>query len=220
MQRTAELTAPDDRTIVFRLNKSFALLPDALGKFGFNMCAIMPEHLASTDPFKQITEVTGSGPFRFKADERVPGSLYVYERFDGYKPRDGGHADFISGPKLVHFDRVEWHINPDQASVTGALRSGEIDWTEYAYDDLRPMLRRDSGVTVQRVGSAGYWGAMRPNHLFPPFDNPAIRRALMGAINQTDFMSAVTGPDPADWHVPTGFFPLGSPMAADAGSPL
>ena len=39
-----------------------------------------------------------------------------------YKPREDGQADFISGPKLVHFDRVEWHINPDAASVTGAVQ--------------------------------------------------------------------------------------------------
>jgi peptide/nickel transport system substrate-binding protein len=217
MQRTDELTAPDDRTIVFRLNRQFALLPDALGKFGYNMCAIMPERLAGTDPFKQITEVVGSGPFRFKADERVPGSLHVYERFAGYKPRDDGQADFISGPKLVHFDRVEWHINPDAASVTEAVQAGELDWMEYTYDDLRPMLRRDRRITIQKVGSTGYFGLMRPNHLVPPFDNPAIRRALMGAINQTDFMNAVIGPDPEDWLVPTGFFPVSSPMATDAG---
>jgi peptide/nickel transport system substrate-binding protein len=120
MQRTDELTAPDGRTIVFRLNRPFALLPDALRKFGYNMCAIMPERLAGTDPFKQITEVVRSGPFHFKADERVPGLLHVYERCTVYKPRDDGQADFISGPKLVHFDRVEWHINPDAASVTEA----------------------------------------------------------------------------------------------------
>jgi peptide/nickel transport system substrate-binding protein len=58
---------------------------------------------------------------------RVPGSLYVYERLEDYRPREDGQADFVSGPKVVHFDRVEWHINPDQASVTGALQSGEID---------------------------------------------------------------------------------------------
>ena len=31
---------------------------------------------------------------------------------------------------------------------------------------------------------------MRPNCLYPPFDNPAIRRAIMGAIDQTAFMTA------------------------------
>ena len=88
MQLTDELSARDDRTIVFRLNRPFMMLPDALGKFAVNICVMMPERLASTDPFKQVTEVVGSGPFRFKADERMPGSLYVYERFEDYKPRE------------------------------------------------------------------------------------------------------------------------------------
>jgi hypothetical protein len=39
------------------------------------MCAIMPERIAATDPFKQVTGMVGCGmvgcgPFRF---ERVPG---------------------------------------------------------------------------------------------------------------------------------------------------
>jgi peptide/nickel transport system substrate-binding protein len=39
----------------------------------------------------------------------------------------------------------------------------------------------------------------------------------MGAIDQTEFMTVMIGPDPSDWRVPTGFFPLGSPMASDTG---
>jgi peptide/nickel transport system substrate-binding protein len=56
MARTDELFAPDDKTIVFRLKRPLALLPDALGHAASNMCAIMPRHIAETDPFKQITE--------------------------------------------------------------------------------------------------------------------------------------------------------------------
>ncbi len=51
----------------------------------------------------QATEVVGSGPFRFKLDERVQGALFVYERFDEYQPREGGEASFTAGPKIVHF---------------------------------------------------------------------------------------------------------------------
>ena len=36
---------------------------------------------------------------------------------------------------------------------------------------------------------------MRLNQQQPPFDNPAIRRALLGAVSQADYMNAVTGPD-------------------------
>jgi peptide/nickel transport system substrate-binding protein len=71
--RTDELSAPDDKTIAFRLKQPFALLPDALGHGASNMCAIMPKRIAETDPFKQVTEVIGSGPFRFKAERTRTG---------------------------------------------------------------------------------------------------------------------------------------------------
>ncbi len=101
MARTDKLSAADDTTITFRLKRPFPLLPDALGKMAASMCAIMPERLASTDPFKQITEMIGSGPYRFKADERVQGSRFVYERFAGYQPREDGEPNWTSGPKVA-----------------------------------------------------------------------------------------------------------------------
>lgn len=83
LARADEISAADNTTIVFRMKRPFHLLPDALGKAAANVCAIMPERLAATDPFKQVTEMVGSGPYRFKADERVQGSRFVYERFAG-----------------------------------------------------------------------------------------------------------------------------------------
>ena len=53
---TNELKALDDKRIEFRLKKRFALLPFALsGVF------IMPERIAKTDAFTQISEYVGSG---------------------------------------------------------------------------------------------------------------------------------------------------------------
>ena len=215
MQRGDEISAPDDKTIVFRLKQPFALLPDALGHGGVNMCAIMPQRLAETDPFKQVTEVVGSGPFRFKADERVPGSLTVYERFDKYQPRGDGEPSFTAGPKIVHFDRVEWHVLADAATKAAAMQTGEMDWWALAAPDLLPLLRR-SNITI-RPNPAGNLFFLRPNHLHPPFDKPAVRRALMGAIDQKEFMIAMMGEDTSLWSVPCGFFPPVSPLASDAG---
>src|SRR5471032_2488433 len=86
--RTEEMTAPDDRTIQIRLKKPFALLPYALGKISTPMCAMMPERLAKTDPFKAVPDMIGSGPFRFKADEWVSGARAVYTKFERYQPRE------------------------------------------------------------------------------------------------------------------------------------
>jgi peptide/nickel transport system substrate-binding protein len=125
---TDELSAPDDRTIEFRLKKPFPLLPDALGKSPSLMCAMMPERLARTDAFTQVTELVGSGPYRFVASERVPGARAVYERFPDYVPRAEGTPDWTAGPKVVNFDRVEWTTIPDASTAASALRNGEQDW--------------------------------------------------------------------------------------------
>ena len=86
---TAELSAPSDRVIQFKLSRPFPLLPNALGKAPSSMPCIMPERLAQTDAMAQVIDTTGSGPYRFVPAERVAGSQYVYERFDGYVPRPG-----------------------------------------------------------------------------------------------------------------------------------
>jgi peptide/nickel transport system substrate-binding protein len=217
MAATDELSAPSDKTIQFRLKRPFPLLPAALGKVGVAMLPIMPERLAKTDPFTQITEMVGSGPFRFKADERVAGARVAYERFEGYVPRSSGTPDWTAGPKIAHLDRVEWTVIPDGATAVAALQNDEADWWEQPTFDLLPLLRRDSNVVIETLDPTGYPSMLRMNQLFPPFDNPAIRRALLGAVNQADFMTAIAGTDPAMWKDKVGYFPPGSPLASDAG---
>ena len=217
MAATAELSAPDDRTIQFRMQKPFPLLRDVLGKPAAYMPAMMPERLAQTDPAKQVTEMVGSGPFRYLADERLQGARNVYARWDGYRPRPGGPTVWYSGPKIVHFDRVVWTTIPDAATAAAALQANEQDWWEQATPDLQPLLRRNRAITVETLDPTGTVGMMRPNHLQPPFDNPAIRRAVLRALNQADEMQAIVGDDPALYTAPIGFFTPGTPMASKAG---
>ncbi len=217
LDATAELSAPDDKTIRFRLKRPFPLLPYALGKVAVPTCFMMPERLALTDPFKPIPEVIGSGPFRYKADERLAGARNVYERFDKYVPRDGTQAEWTSGAKIVHFDRVEWTTMPDAGTAISALQAGEQDWMENAPHDLLPVIQRAPNITVRVLDPLGFACSMQVNHLQPPFDNPAIRRALLGAVDQVAFMNAIAGGRPEYMHTPCGYFTPGTPMASDAG---
>ncbi len=217
MAATDELAAKDDRTFVFRLKKPFPLLPAALAKTPLFMPAIMPERIARTDPFTQVTEMVGSGPFRFKADERVPGARVVYERFAGYKPREGGVTDWTAGPKVVHFDRVEWTTIPDPTTAAQALINNEQDWWDYATADLMGLLARSRGVKVVVQEPSGQIATFRMNQLQPPFNNPGIRRALLGAVSQEDVVTAVVGTDPKMSRTGVGFFCPDTPMASGVG---
>ena len=217
LEQTDELAAADDRTIVFRLRQPCTWLPDALGKIGINMLPVMPERLAATDAFKQVTDVVGSGPFRFLADERVSGVRAAYARFERYQPRPDGVPDWTAGPKVVHFDRVEWNVIPDGATAAAALQRGEADWWEQPLFDLLPSLRQRNDLRIQTLETTGNIGLLRFNTLHPPFDNPAIRRALLPALDQSAFMQAVAGDQTEYWRDRVGFFAPDTPMANDRG---
>ncbi len=213
----AELSAPDDRTVQFRLHRPFPLLPDALAKPTSYLPVIMPERLAGTPRTTAVKEMVGSGPYRFAAGERVPGALAVYSRFEGYVPRPDGAASFTAGPRVAGFERVEWHTIPDGGTAAAALRAGELDWWEQPNVDLVPLLARDRNLLVEVVETRGLIGQVRLNHLHPPFDNPGVCRALLGAVDQDAMMQAVAGSDPAVRRGPAGIFTPGGPMASDAG---
>src|ERR1700731_3281950 len=76
---TDELSAPDDRTVRFRLKRPFPHLPEALAGPGGNVPAIMPERLAAESPYKPVAEIVGSGPYRFLKDEHLSGARAVFD---------------------------------------------------------------------------------------------------------------------------------------------
>jgi peptide/nickel transport system substrate-binding protein len=175
----------------------------------------MPERLAAASPYKPVTEMVGSGPYRFLPEEHISGARAAYERFTLYQPRTTGPLGFTSGPKIAHFDRVEW-LTLDPFSAMAALHAGEIDWWELPPTDLVEQLTRDRDITVISQYATAM-GILRFNHLRPPFDNVAVRRSLLGAVDQAEAMTAVAGTDRAFWHDGIGLFPAGTPLANDAG---
>lgn len=217
MQRTDELSAVSDRVIQFRLKTPFAHLPAALGKIAPNTACIMPERLASTDASKPLTEMVGSGPYRFIAGEQVPGARVVYEKFAGYVPRADGSPGISSGPKVARIDRIEWQIIPDAGTAAAALQAGEVDWWEQPNPDLLPVLAGADGVSTRVTDSTGMVPVLRFNCLNPPFNNPAVRNVILRAVKQRDVMLAIAGGDASLWRENVGVFCPETPFASKAG---
>lgn len=212
-----DISAADDRTVEFRFKQPFPKLPEALGKPGAYMPAIMPERLALTDAFKPIPEVIGSGPLRYLPSERLQGVRNVYARFDGYVPRPNGTPDRAAGPKIVHFERVIWTTMPDQGVALAALQKGEQDWWEFAAQDLLPVIRKDRTLRGEVLETEGNYAFVRFNHRQPPFNRPEVRKIILRALDQEDFCAAIGGSDPALRRPGVGFYPPGMPDASDAG---
>ena len=78
MAATDELTAPDDKTIHVPAETPVSAAARRSGKDPAEHCPMMPERLAETDAFKQITEMVGSGPYPLqggRAGGRVAGGV-------------------------------------------------------------------------------------------------------------------------------------------------
>ncbi|HMA72469.1 MAG TPA: ABC transporter substrate-binding protein [Xanthobacteraceae bacterium] len=214
-----ELTAVDDRTVKWVLKKPFPKMLLALGKISTPIAFIMPERIAKSDPFKQITEYIGSGPMRFVSGDWVPGARAAFEKFADYMPRQET-ASWLAGGKRMQVDRVEWAVMPDQATAAAALQSGEIDWWENPISDLVPLLRKNRNVAVDIADPLGNIGSFRMNHLYPPFNDVRARRAVLMAMSQEDYMRAIVGDDNELWKPLPGFFTPGTALYTEEGGEI
>src|SRR5580692_814476 len=214
-----ELSAPDDRTIKWVLKKPYPKMLLALGKNNAPVAFVMPERIAKTDPFKQISEYIGSGPMKFAKSEWVPGAKSVFEKFAGYVPRQEP-ASWLAGGKRILIDRIEWIVMPDPATAAAALQNGEVDWWETPISDLVPLLRKNRNIVVDIADPLGNVGSFRMNHLYPPFNDVRARRAVLMAMNQEDYMRAIVGDDNALWKPLPGFFTPGTPLYTEAGGEI
>ena len=219
-QKLAEATqgwkAVNDKTFTLRLKKPFPLALEALAKPSSNVPFIMPERVAKTDPFKNIDDATGSGPFKFVKSEWVPGNKVVYVKNTDYIPRKEAPS-WASGGKVVKVDRVEWIYIPDSATAAAALNAGEVDWWEQMPPDLIPLLSRNKDITVKNIDPLGSMGMIRFNFLYPPFNHPKMRQAVMHVVNQQDYVIGIAG-DPKNGKPCYSYFTCGTPLASEIGA--
>jgi len=204
MAVTEELSAPDDLTVQFRLRTPFPRLAEALGKSTGAICAIMPARLAAVPPGQEPAEIIGSGPFTYVAAEREVGKRVVYARSETYVPTRAV-TDHSAGAKDVNIGRVEWLIM-DNSAADAALREGAVDWWAMPLPAMVPELAERRDVRLKVLGERGMVVTLRPNHLYPPFDKPAVRQALLAAISQEAAMRALAGRGGPRWRTGIGAF--------------
>jgi peptide/nickel transport system substrate-binding protein len=219
-QKLAEVTeswkAVNDKTFTLKLKRPFPLTLEALAKPSSNVPFIMPERIAKTDAFTNITEAIGSGPFKFVKEEWVPGSKVVYVKNADYVPRKEPPS-WAAGGKVVKVDRVEWIYIPDSATAAAALGAGEVDWWEQLPPDLIPVLARNKNIKVENIDPLGSMGLIRFNFLHPPFDNPKMRQALLYTVDQNDYVLGIAG-DPKNGHTCYSYFTCGTPLSSEVGA--
>lgn len=219
MQFVQRMDTPAPDTFRIFLSEANGFMLEALGKPSSNVPFIMPKRIADTDPFKQIEEHIGSGPYVFKREEFKPGDKAVYTKFAKYVPRSEPPSGSAGG-KRVYVDRVEWNLAlRDAQAQVSALQKGEVDVIEALPFDHYETVKRDGSLQIPKYSNYGLQYMARFNHLHKPFDNPKVRQAVIAAFNQEAFLRAQVGVK--DLYKACGsMFICGSPYGSLAGSDL
>ncbi|PTQ75302.1 ABC transporter substrate-binding protein [Celeribacter persicus] len=216
MAAAESLTALDPLTVELKLAKPFSMVLDALSKEGSPVPFIMPKALADKPVTEANTEVLGSGPYLFIADEFAPGSKAVFKPNPNFVSRDEAPSGMFGDKTAV--TPIELVSVSDAASQIAGIQTGELDFLQYPPFDLLPVLRANPDIDVLDPGpNAGNIGLMRFNHLQPPFDNPKVRQAVAYALDRGEIMTGA-GVSPEDQDPDcTSFFSCGTPFEAHKG---
>jgi peptide/nickel transport system substrate-binding protein len=182
------INTPDDGTVVITLKQADAsFLTNLTGQ---------PTDIVNHDTVQQFGDLSqhadGTGPFKFK--EYVPNTRVVLER----------NADYWESGK-PYVDGVEMTIAPDDTARTAALRSGTVDFIEYAplkdidtlKSDTSVVLAGDQNTNIRFIGL---------NVTRKPFNDLRVRQAVAAAIDR----DAVLGPAVSGFGIPSiELFPPG-----------
>jgi len=210
----SEYKVVDTKTFQIVLKQKFGPMLEALGKPSVIVPFMMPKRVADTDPFTQISDATGSGPFILKKDEWRPGEKIVFLKNPEYKPRPEPMSG-MAGGKRVLVDRVEWVWIPDPETQVNALISGEIDGIQTVGFDYIPLLEQTKSVKLLKNPFPNQF-LFRPNWMQPPLNNQKVRQAVSVALSQPEILEANIG-DKRFYRTCKALFTCDSPFASTVG---
>ncbi|MDJ1007050.1 MAG: ABC transporter substrate-binding protein [Paracoccaceae bacterium] len=198
----------DDRTVTFVLTR-----PDApfIGTLAMDFASILSAEYADAmaaagTPERLDTAPIGTGPFALIADE------------DTTTLRFAAHGEHWGGAPAI--ETLVFDITPDAGQRAEKLAAGAC----HAMADPRPediaALEGNAEIGLLRQPGLDI-GYLAYNTRVPPFDNPAVRRALNMGLNRQGVVEAVFGGrgQLAETPLPPGMWAHDATAAADPFDP-
>lgn len=212
-----KIETPDDGTVKITLKKPNAAF--LVGLWSPNYAIVKKEDVDKNGDLTKIAN--GTGPFKFK--EYVPNTKVTLERF----------ADYWDTGK-PYLDGIEMIPVPDDTARSTAIRTGTVDFVEYAPAKDIPQLKADKSLTItgDQNTNIRYLG-FNLTQKDKPWANPKVRQALSMAMDRSAIVDAAfyglaiptLALFPAgywaalDVKVPAQDIPGAKKMLADAGFP-
>ncbi|MFC1465991.1 MAG: ABC transporter substrate-binding protein [Candidatus Brachytrichaceae bacterium NZ_4S206] len=167
------IETPDDYTVIIKTEKPFAPL---LAVLADRTIAIVNKDFVEANGGKMDNVADGTGPFKLK--EWVPNTRTVLEKNPDY---------FIPGQPLL--DEVIYQPIPDDTARSTAVRTGTVDFIEYAPPKDLELLRSDSNIVITGEGNNNV-RFLAFNTTVKPFDNPKVRQAIAWAVDREAVLQA------------------------------
>ncbi|MBM4418396.1 MAG: hypothetical protein FJ033_08810 [Chloroflexi bacterium] len=186
----ARLEVADSATLMIETKAPNGAVPAALASYFLTIHDAEEASRVGDERFNAAPQMTGP----FSPVELRPAELTVVERHDGYW---GGASGL---------DRVEFRGVNDGNARLNAVLAGDVQVAR----QIPPQgvsQAKSAGLAVQSVGSA-YVYHLFLNNRRPPFDDPAVRRAMSLAVDRQALVDRVLN---GSGQVATGAFPRFSP---------
>jgi peptide/nickel transport system substrate-binding protein len=183
VQPIASMQTPDDATFVVRLKHPVApFLHYMASSWGPKIISpkALADHAGSDHAQTWAKEhADGTGPFQLTTFQR--GQRYELTRFDGYW-----------GQK-AHFDKVDIRIIPDIGTQRLQLQSGDLDVILHSFPVAELESVKSNPDLQVRDFSSFLNAIIYLNTNKKPLSDPALRKALAGAINRDSLVKEVYG---------------------------
>ncbi|MFZ2172798.1 MAG: ABC transporter substrate-binding protein, partial [Rhodococcus sp. (in: high G+C Gram-positive bacteria)] len=133
-------------------------------------------------------DISGTGPFTY-ADYQQDKSVTLAKRV-GYN----WGSEVFGHDGEAYLDKIEFTVVPESGVRTGSLASGQLDAISDALPQDAPQIE-GAGGKVLTTSNPGVPFGFQPNVTRGPLTDPAVRSALVPAINRQELVDTVLGPD-------------------------
>ena len=180
LANVADVTAPDDQTVVITMSQPDALLEYALASTAAHVVSKAFVESVGEDYGTPGVGSIGTGPFKFV--EWVSGDHQTLARNDDYWDKANG------GPYL---DEITIKILPEPTTRVAGLETGEIDYlVNNVPSDQYETVKGFDNVSLTFVPSFyGEWITFNTQQ--PPFDNVKVRQAMNYALDKAGLRACI-----------------------------
>ena len=181
------MSALDARTFQFVLNEPIGLILPNIASQRLPVLTVQTPEDAALGPLDYAANLIGSGPFTFVSWQ--PGNQLIWDRWEGYVPRDEPTSGW-AGSKFVMVDRVVNQFVVDPNTKAALLEAGEVDLVHRMSADLFPAVDANPN-TIPFFDPQANTNQLRFNHVQPPSSNKLFRLAVAMAIDQAEYVAAM-----------------------------